>query len=737
MFILNKNLEEINDLLSNNNFVMCYGGDGCGKSSIAKELLKCNKNCILIDLKSSSIDFMSIAIALQKPIFTPIENLNYFIEFLASHDDSTIIFDHILSCSASSFSVLINLIKSSANYNNTKVVGFYNNSCLYRNSEHEYFKKIFYDFTKYKIQISKENFTDVSLFITQKTNKILGIDILRQLFIDMQDNIRSITQVIELSKTDNENIPYSDFDIARVQLLSENIKNRLNALGENYRNVVQQTAVVGFKFNTEFMEACFNIAQIDAILLGIMQYDNRLYKEIKTNTYSFFNQETRDCIYGSLSSSQKDILNTKIGDFCVEKATSYAKIIERINYFNLAYLHYKETYDKQKTFAIGCQLLKLYECIEDYSRVIELCKELPKFSNKDEYYFIKSYLMYVLIDENRYAEANIIIDDLNSRDSSLKSAISYQYFEMSYIRNLYLSSSEPLAYERALDLKNKTINIRDNVFLTQFNSILTSIYDNRGDYSYSIKCEKRAYLYAKKCRSQLYINQLYLKSQIHSSHNMIRVNLLKAIKYFQETQNFELQAQANHNYGSELLFVCDFKNARQPIKSSYEYYKSKGSVWSAYPLNNLAVLDIIEHDYDAAIKKLLMPLPCGSELFTAVTMLCNKLVCYIKMNNFIAADESLSEIKEKMKSAKLESESFYLRVYTNLMESLLLYHKNQFDEAKKMMINIKIPDNYPFINEFINGMLADMRNEVSEYSFPYIREFVKEKIYLCDFLFIE
>ena len=54
-----------------------------------------------------------------------------------------------------------------------------------------------------------------------------------------------------------------------------------------------------------------------------------------------------------------------------------------------------------------------------------------------------------------------------------------------------------------------------------------------------------------------------------------------------------------------------------------------------------------------------------------------------------------------------------------------------------MMINIKIPDNYPFINEFINGMLADMRNEVSEYSFPYIREFVKEKIYLCDFLFIE
>lgn len=737
MFILNNNLKEINNILSNNNFVMCYGGDGCGKSSIAKELLKCNKNCILIDLKSASIDFMSIAIALRKPIATPIQNLNYFIEFLASNDNKTIVFDHILACSASSFSVLINLIKSSEYYNNTKVVGFYNNSCLYKNSEREHYEKIFYDFIKYRIQISKENYTEVGLFIEQKTNKSLGIDILQQLFTDMQDNIRAVTQVIELSKTDNENILYSDFDVARVQLLSENIKNRLNALGENYRNVVQQTAAVGLEFDTEFMEACFNIAQIDAILLGIMQYDNRLYKEIKTNTYSFFNQETRDCIYGSLSSSQKNILNMKIGDFCAEKANSYAKIFERINYINLAYLHYKETYDKQKTFATGCQLLKLYEYIEDYSRVIELCKELPKFSNKDESYFIMSYLMYVLIDENRYAEANKIIDDLHSWDSSLKSAISYRYFELSYIRNLYLSSAEPLAYKRALDLKNKIVNIRDNVFLTQFNSILTSIFDNRGDYSQSIKCEKQAYLYAKKCHSQFYIHQLYLKSQIHASHDKIKVNLLKAAKYFQETQNFELQAQANHNYGSELMFTCNFINARQPINSSYEYYKSKGSVWSAYPLNNLAVLDIIEHKYDAAIKKLLMPLPCGSELFTGVTMLCNRLVCYIKMNNLIAADESLSEIKEKMESAKLESESFYLQVYINLMEALLLYHKNKFDDAKKLMINIKIPDNYPFINEFINGMLADMREEKAEYSFPYIREFVKEKIYLCDFLFIE
>lgn len=737
MFILNKNLKEIEELMTENNLIMCHGCDGCGKSSIAEELSRKYPQGLVINLQLSEIDYMSLAIAIGKPISAPTENLNYFIDYLAKTVKKTIIFTNVLSCSAKSFSTLVNLIKSSRYFYSTTVIGFYNDIKLLTHCDREQFEEIFQDFEQYKVSVEKESFSDIYNYIRSKTHKNLAEEVLKQFLEYGQYNLRAVTQVVSIYDPQTSANAHGDFDATRIKLLSANIKNRLAAFEESDKNLILQTAAVGFQFNTEFIKMCFNIAQIDAILLGIMNYDKQLYVAIKENTFSFFNKDTRDCVYGMLTNEQKIHLNKQIADFCYDQSQKYTDIFEKINYLNLAYAHYKETDENKKIYVIGCKLLKLYEYIGDTSNIIEICRELPDFGDQDEKYFLLAYFSYTLMQCDKYTEANSVIEKLNTYNTSLCRAATHRYLDLNYTKNLYLSSAEPYAYKKSISLKNSAVHCTDAVYLTQLYSLLYSIYDNRGDYVNSVKNEKQAYFYALKCKNQLYLNQLYLKSQINKADEIISKNLLKAKNYFSKTCNYDLLAQANHNYGSEMIFANKLSKAHRPLTSAYTHYKEKGSVWSVYPLNNLAILDILNHKYKSALNKLSKPFPCGTELFTKITVLCNKLVCYIKMGKLSNAENVFAEISEGMRSSKEESESFYLKIYVKLMEGLILYHKNQINKAEKILKDIEVPTNYPFLNEFINGLCAKIHGKEINYKFPYIEVFVKEDIYLCDFLFIE
>lgn len=737
MFILNKNLANIEDLITKHNLIMCHGSNGCGKSSIAEQLCKNNSESLLIDLQFTGIDFMSISIALNKPISKPTQNLNYFIEYLSKTEKKLIVFDNVLSCDENSFRTLINLIKSSRYFSSTTVIGFYNDLELLTHYEHEQFEKIFNEFEKYKVSTESEIFTEVCNFLKEKTHKIIAPNILKQFLEAAQYNLHTVIQAVNLYDPKTPEDAHKDFDATRIRLLSENIKNRLSAFKERDKNIIQKTSAIGFQFNTEFIEACFNIAQIDAILLGIMNYDQQLYKKIKENTFSFFNQDTRNCIYGLLTEEQRINLNMQIADYCVKKSYEFIDIIEKINFINLAYVHLKETNDKKSIYTTGCKLLKLYEIIDDSAHIVELCRELPDFGDKDERYFILTYFAYALSTLDKFKEANATIDKIKKHDSSLCRASTLLYFDLNYIKNLYLSSAEPNAHNKILKLEKISKKCGDNVFLTQLYSLLTSIYDNIGEYTKSVKSEKQAYFYANKCRNRLYLNQLYLKSQINKIGSIVANNLKEAKKYFTKTRDYDLLAQANHNYGTEMIFVNELKLAQKPLLSAYIYYKNKGSVWSVYPLNNLAVLDILNHKYDLAIKKLSKPFPCGTELFSFITVLCNKLVCYLKIGAIATAEKIYNDILDKMLLAKDESDSCYLKFYVNLMKGLIFYHKGDSEKAENVFIKINIPEKFLFMNEFIRGFIAKIHGSEIHYGFPYIEQFIKEEVYLCDFLFIE
>lgn len=736
MFILKKNFYKIKNALSVNQLLLCHCGYGCGKTKIAYELAKEFENSLLINLQFTEVDFMGIAVSLKKKISTPQENLNYFIDYLETVNQKTIIFDHIETCPAESFCTLLNLIKSSSFFESTNVVGFYNDLKLKQSLEKEHYNCIFCEFLDYEILPEIEDISDYCSYIEYKTKKCPALDLVKQLLEDAQYNLNAVIKEINFDLRVG-NYDCKDFDSARIHLLTENIKNRLSVFKDKDKLLINQTAAVGTEFDSDFVEACFEIVEVDAILLNIMRYDKQLYKVIKKHTYSFFNRETRECIYNLLTSEQKIDLNSKIAEFCLNKANSFTNIIEIINYLNLAYLHYKETKKQKDIYWTGCKLLKLYECICDLPHIAELCLELLDFADVDERCFLQLFYSKVLYILDRYSESNSVLDQIEQSNSSLKCAGTYRYIELEKIQNCYLNSAEPEAYSSALKLKDSIGNTKDSVFLTRLYSILTSIYDNRGEYANSVKCEKRAYFFAAKCRSERYLNLLYLKSQIHYSSDSVLKKLSKAKEYFSKTADYDLLAQANHNYGSELMFRADFGTAEQPLQKAYEYYKKKGSPWSIYPLNNLAILDVMRGDYRAAMKKLQKPFPCRTEMFTIISVLCNKLACYLKMGEIGCAEDVFQIICLRMKGIESASNSFYLGIYVDLMRGLISFYNGEIEKSEQILLNIRIPESYPFLQEFVRGFTTRLHHVDIEYQFPYIKKYVEEKIYLCDFLFIE
>lgn len=242
---------------------------------------------------------------------------------------------------------------------------------------------------------------------------------------------------------------------------------------------------------------------------------------------------------------------------------------------------------------------------------------------------------------------------------------------------------------------------------------------------------------ANQCYSPLYQHILEAKSLIFLSDERAKKAIYNAMLYFEKQGDENQLAQLRHNYGSANLFHCELENAEKYLKMAYHYYRDKGSVWVAYAYNNLAMIHILKKEYKEALQILQQPYPCDTELFTEVTITCNIISCYLKLNQIKAAKDCFIEIRDIVKRRKNEEESLYIGIYLKIMEAMITFHDGHRNDACRALEKIEIPNGYEFIKEFIIGICDTEKKIKTDYQFPYIRLFVEQQIYLCDLLFIE
>lgn len=705
MLILKKNYEKLKKLCESNQYVVCCGPEACGKTNLAEYICQNDSNAKIFNMRlCENIDLMSIAVTLHREVRTPEEHINYFNAYLDTNGNKTIIFDHIECCSAESFSLLVNIILNrQVEYKNIRVIGFYDQFALNAREDATSYAKIFSrTFQTFTIAPEYESLKDYRDLLFKDTDRRYDDEELAQLLKDANYNLTSIKDIINLPAFKKEICnSKDDFKRIRIMVLSRQIRSQLQVYDPRRRNVINQTATVGVEFDTRFVGMCFNIADIDAIIMEINERDPKLYHSIEDYIYSFNNQETRDCIYNFLTSEQKSEINSQIATYCYQKAYETNRLTERLSYLYRCFQHTKATDDCKQTYRIGCKVLKLYEALNDYVNLSAFCDQLRAYVDAEDRFYFNFYYAEILMLRDYYPEANETLEIVRATPSTIFSATAYQYLEYFQLRNRYLSPTTSIASRDVKDILDRLPVYDDNVLMFYIHSLAASIYDNSGDYKRSIKQEKSAKLYALQCVSKRYVNLLRTKVQMHAKVRDPLLELQKAIKFYQETNDEDFLAQTKHNYGSELLFQKKYQSAYSPLEDALQYFLKKGSVWSTYPLNNLAVLDILSHRYSIALEKLTRPFPCNTELFTVVTMVCNRMACYMKMGDMKKAEETYQELTHSVHEGKEAIDSIYIRVYEPLMHALLYYYLGDTDTAIAAMTQIVIPDHYNFLNQFI------------------------------------
>lgn len=729
-------LKSLRALLPNHRMIRCFGGKGIGKSYLINLLCEENVQSLYIDFRPQyPTSFSEIAIALGQRIAEPNENLYLLLRYLQTSEPKLIVLDHLEFCDNNAFRVIQNIINSS-NFNKkiTELV-VYDDLILNGRNDAQNYRD---DLTKfYECRLYPEK--DLQYFIEVLkgiTHLKLSDENLTDLLKAANYNLNALIEIIDSVPCDSP-LSSETFDRMRIELLSADVKRRLSIFNHDQLEIINDTATVGTEFNSDLITACFEIAEIDSILLQIMRRDTKLFRVLKGKTYSFYTKETRDCIYADMDADIKIILNKKIAEYCFNQATQYNFLTKKISYLFLAHDHYIEANDLAAVLSTGHQLLKLYEASNDIFSALKLATALYEKSIGNEKIYIGLYVAYLLTYQDRYLEANGILSEVRLLQGTIKNATTYLYIDLWQAFHNYVSSAVPKAKEILDVLKAPVSMSADHVLKFKYHSLLTSMYENDGNMRLSTKHRKQAKREADQCCSPLYQHILETKSLIFLTDGKAMKALYNALQYFEKQMDENQLAQLRHNYGSANLFHCKLEEAEKYLQMAYRYYQDKGSVWVSYPYNNLAIIHILRKEYKEALQILQQPYPCDTELFTEVTITCNVISCYLKLNQIEVAKACFTEISNIVKERKNEEASLYIDIYLKIIEAMIAFNGGYRSDACRALEKIEIPNGYEFIKEFIIGICDIGKETKTEYQYPYIRMFVEQQIYLCDLLFIE
>lgn len=729
-----KNFQDLIDFIGKKQLICFKGDTGVGKTTLIREYCKYNTNCIYIDFKGSNhISFLPIAIALDKKLSNPFTNLNYLAESLKK-SEKIIILDHLELCSNDIFRTIFNVIKASKSYSKTKVIIVFNGSLFNERSDINEYRKDLTEFDLIKFNPQKENLIYYTNILKEKDCIDLPADKLSELLSLVTFNLYPLIETLNSIKVP---ISDSDFNRIKIKLLESDIQQRLCLFKNQQIELIQKTATFGYEFSSQFIKACFDIAEIDVVLRDIMLTDHKIYKKIKEDIYSFYNEDTRNCIYSNLSKNQKIELNKKIASYCLEKSQQFLSLPKRISYVYSSYQHYKETCVNSDILHVGFKLLKLYELDYDFTNIIMLLNEMYNLAEGNKKIYLGLYLAQCLSDNDKYVESNIVLKEIENFQGSIKSFRANLYINVMIAQNSYVSSATYETENIIYALDKIIADDLDNVLKFRFYSMSMSYFDNVGSFDKMEKYRKKAKGAAKKCYSDRYLHLLNVKSLISDNDSAAIPKIKKAIDYFENSGENSLLAQIYHNYGSAQLFSCKYIEAERYLNKAFDRYISTGSVWLSYSYNNLAIIYFLEDDLNKALSFWLKPYPCNTELFTKVTISCNVICCYLKLQKLDKAKKKYKQTIDLINNHRREETSLYIGIYMEIINALITYHSEDKDKACKLLLKIQIPTGYEFLNEFIRGMCAKQNGETIVYSFPYIKTYVEKEVYLCDLLFIE
>jgi len=515
-------------------------------------------------------------------------------------------------------------------------------------------------------------------------------------------------------------------------ILKKSIQERYAKLDETLKNILKQSSLLGFEFDSMTLSNTFCILRADDQLKKIEEISSLiLEKESDELNFSFENQEiflfTQNQVtkeekntwynilekyfkslylkYSEINSREKNILSTNY----ILKSANYAMLGE--NYQN-AYINYKIAlsnlinnmdYEKSLIAINRIEQLSAILPIDDFMMIKVLYWKAECYEYTGKYLEAKKYY-------------SLCITEYHQKISNI---YDLQY-KIAYCT--YYSSEVDNALQQLLTLID--CELKPTIFC-KVSSLLATIYQEIGEHEKSLFYYNQAISICEHNHMTYEYNVQLRKAQVRNDFTKSLKDIEKSIIYFEKERDVKELAKAEHNLGLNYLVLGECELALPHFFKSIKLFNSFSSIDVLYPYVSLGIYyAIYKKDYNEAINYFEKANFDEMNDYKKLCVYSNLALCYIAKKQYKLASELL-QIIDNMDARKRNYLIPYYHKTFFFAQAAYYVETNNLDHAVEIYsncldLNLTIGQKF-----FVENQIKKIKNNNNESNLE-----ISDKLYI-------
>ena len=475
-------------------------------------------------------------------------------------------------------------------------------------------------------------------------------------------------------------------------ILKNSIQERYFKLDNTLKNLLKQSSLLGFEFDSKTLSNTFRILCAEEQLKKIEEISSLITeKDTESSYYSFENQEIFLFTQAQMSKDEKLVWYDVLKKYFYELYSKSIKSSNKDNYVvatnhilkaaNYAFLG--EEYQN----AFSYYKIALSRCINgmDYETsltIINRIEQLSAIIKLDDYIMFKILYWKAECFEymGKYSDArNCYL--LCANNYNIKNDYKDLLYHIAYCT--YYASEVENALQQLIHLINDDLN---PITYCNVSSMLATIYQEVGDHDKSLFYYKQAIDICKKNNLVYEYNVQLRKAQVRNNFTRSLTDLKQAITFFEKENDIKELAKVEHNLGLNYLVLGEFKNSLPHFLKAIELFNSFSSIDVIYPYVSLGIyFATYENDFNKAIEYFEKANCNGINDYKKLCIFSNLVLCHIKMQNY----EIASTLLIKMENMEARKRNHNIPYYHKTLFLSQAAFYNQINEKEKALCTYK------------------------------------------------
>lgn len=500
-------------------------------------------------------------------------------------------------------------------------------------------------------------------------------------------------------------------------VLKNSIQKRYSKLDNTLKNILKQSSLIGFEFDSITLSNTFRILCVEEQLQKIEEISSLISEKDTDNShYSFENKETFLFTQNQMAKEEKMVWYNTLEKYFYElylksikfnnkenyliatnhilKAANYALLGEKyqnaFSHFKIALSRCINSMDYEKSLIIINRIEQLSAIISIDDHMMfkilywkaECFEYIGKYSEARKYY---------LLCANNYTKTNDYMDML---------------YHIAYCT--YYSSEVENALQQLIHLINYKLS---PITYCNVSSMLATIYQEVGEHDKSLSYYEQAINICKKNELTYEYNVQLRKAQVRNDFTHSLTDIKQAIEYFETENDIKELAKAEHNLGLNYLVLGNFRIALQHFFKSIQLFNSFSSIDVLYPYVSLGIYyATYEKDYIKAIEYFEKAIFNEINDYKKLCIYSDLVLCYIKTQNYKLAHSLLNDM-ENMEARKRNNKIPYYHKTLYFSQAAFFYHIDEKEKALDIY-NLSLDMNLTVGQRFfVEKQIEKIRNE--------------------------